>query len=160
MTDVRSQLSSVINRHYNEVKPTFFESRTGNLSAASTRYTRSTPVRNRLRLVPGQCRHLRNMVSSDESTLFFIELIRDRPCLYDHTHPNYKDNATVKRSNWIDIARQYGEFLGREQSSMRYMSKSFSYLFTRQPSTSLLFNRNARVWRTVIGKNQFFCYQT
>ena len=32
-----------------------------------------------------------------------IKLVRERKCLYDKSHPGYKDTRGVKYNNWVEI---------------------------------------------------------
>lgn len=35
-----------------------------------------------------------------------IELVRNRPCLWDKSHTAYKDSRTIKANNWSDISNE------------------------------------------------------
>ncbi|XP_046849408.1 uncharacterized protein LOC124442935 [Xenia sp. Carnegie-2017] len=35
-----------------------------------------------------------------------IELVRERRCLWDKFHPDYKDTRNIKKNNWKDVARE------------------------------------------------------
>lgn len=47
-------------------------------------------------------------------TGLLIELVQQRPCLWQKTHPSYKDSRTAKKNNWVDISEIIREKTGEK----------------------------------------------
>lgn len=62
-----------------------------------------------------------------------IELVRERQCLWDKFHPDYKDARNIKRNNWKDVTRELNLATNIEHSGT-----IFNMLFWLR--LSLLFN--------------------
>ena len=46
---------------------------------------------------------------SDQKISMIIELVQERPVLWQKSHPSYKDSRRVKRNNWEDVSRIVNE---------------------------------------------------
>ncbi|KAF6039343.1 hypothetical protein EB796_002369 [Bugula neritina] len=66
-------------------------------------------------------------MAKEDLTNLFIGLVRSRPCLYDLSHPDYKDAATTKRNNWADIANEWLKISGQSLDD-KEVSRKWSLL--------------------------------
>ena len=51
-------------------------------------------------------------MSDTDCVALLIELVRDRPCLYDKSCREYRDTKTVKANNWKDVATNLSSSAG------------------------------------------------
>lgn len=64
----------------------------------------------------------------DTWTGILIELVQQRPCLWQKSHPNYKDSRIIKKNNWIDVTEALKERTGKDIPSK---ITDFSHVFLR-----------------------------
>jgi len=68
-------------------------------------------------------------MANEDLTNLFIELVRSRPCLYDLSHPDYKDTDTTKKNNWVDIASEWLTISGQSLNGRQYLNHIHIILF-------------------------------
>lgn len=57
---------------------------------------------------------------SDTCKELLIDLVRERPCLWDKRHSDYKDSRTIKTNNWKDVTQLLNEKCGIELTGTIY----------------------------------------
>lgn len=57
-----------------------------------------------------------------DPTELLIDLVRERPILYDRSSNKFKDSRRLKENNWTDIAKIMKERLNSEDYTSRFSS--------------------------------------